>query len=301
MQVDEILQNIPKNSHRHIARAITIVENELSQYEYLLEHLEAKNTPVIGFTGPPGAGKSTLVNQLIKQLLIQKKKVAVLAVDPSSPFNFGALLGDRIRMLEHYKNEDLFIRSIATRGSLGGVSDKIIEIIEVIRAANFDYILIETVGVGQSEVEIAGISDVCTVVLVPEAGDQIQSMKSGLMEIADIFVVNKADREGADTLINTLQLMLHFKDADKEIAVIATQAINNIGVDLLLLKINELITSRLQNNNKKIMLLAIKAYKLIQKNKMKNISVKDIQLDISKQYNNEFNIYKYINKYKTIC
>lgn len=299
MQVEEILQQLPLNSHRHIARAITIVENELTNYDYLLAHLQIKNTPVIGFTGPPGAGKSTLVNQLIKHLLIQKKKVAVIAVDPTSPFNFGALLGDRIRMLEHYKNDDLYIRSVATRGSLGGVSDKIIEIIEVLKAADFDYIIVETVGVGQSEVEIAAISDVCAVVLVPEAGDQIQSMKSGLMEIANIFVVNKADREGADTLINTLQMMLHFKNQEISIPVMSTQAINDIGITELLNAINLLIQDSSNNLDKKTMLLALKTYKMIQKDKMKGLSIKDIHTDILSVYNNEFNIYKYINKYKS--
>lgn len=300
MQVEEILQNLPKNSHRHIARAITIVENELTQYEYLLEHIHLQNTPVIGFTGSPGAGKSTLVNQFIKRLLLANKKVAVIAVDPTSPFNFGALLGDRIRMLEHFKNEHLFIRSIATRGSLGGLSDKIIEIIEICKASNFDYILVETVGVGQSEVEIAGLADICAVVLVPEMGDQIQNMKSGIMEIADVFVVNKADKPGTDLFINNLKLMLHFKENSPEIPIIPTQAINDVGIDELYSIISNLLQSADKTStDKKIMLLAIKAYKMIQKDKMKGIILKDIYNDIKSTYNDEYNIYKYVKKYKS--
>jgi LAO/AO transport system kinase len=254
----------------------------------------------LGFTGPPGAGKSTLVNQLIKLLLSQNKKVAVVAVDPTSPFNYGAILGDRIRMLEHYKNDHLYIRSVATRGSLGGLSDKIIEIIEVLKASSFDYIIIETVGVGQSEVEIAGISDVCSVVLVPEAGDHIQSMKSGLMEIADIFIVNKADREGADTMINALQTMLHYRDSDIEIPIVKTEALNNIGIDELFNLIeSSLSKNEHKNKEKKQMLLALKVYKMIQKDKMKHILLENIKKDIGSIYNNEFNIYKYINNYKS--
>jgi LAO/AO transport system kinase len=299
MQVEEILQNLPKNSHRHIARAITIVENELSQYEYLLENIRLKNTPVIGFTGAPGAGKSTLVNQFIKRLLASNKKVAVIAVDPTSPFNFGALLGDRIRMLEHYKNENLFIRSIATRGSLGGLSDKIIEIIEIFKASNFDYVIIETVGVGQSEVEIAGLADICAVVLVPEMGDQIQNMKSGIMEIADVFVVNKADKPGTELFINNLKLMLHYKENGSETPIVATEALNDIGIDELANTIiNQLQSFEKQTIDKKAMLLAIKTFKMIQKDRMKGILLKDIYKDIKTNYNKEFNLYKYIKQYK---
>src|SRR5262249_37535052 len=147
---------------------------------------------------PPGAGKSTLTDALIGEAIKQDKKVAVLCVDPSSPFNRGALLGDRVRMSEWYNHPKVFIRSLASRGSLGGLHPKIIEITELIKASLFDYIFIETVGVGQSEVEIAGLADVTVVVTVPESGDEIQTMKAGLMEIADIFVVNKADRPDAD-------------------------------------------------------------------------------------------------------
>ncbi len=164
------------NAHnfKSVARALTIVENDLKGSDELLKNLRfSQNTPVVGITGPPGAGKSTLVNCLISQLTSNNKKVAILAIDPTSPFNMGSLLGDRIRMTPHFNHPDVFIRSLATRGSLGGLSAKTIEMTDVLRAAGFDYILIETVGVGQSEIEIAGLADVTLVVLVPEGGDEI--------------------------------------------------------------------------------------------------------------------------------
>jgi LAO/AO transport system kinase len=186
-------------NYKLVARALTIVENDLPAANELLKNLRfAKPSTIIGVTGPPGAGKSTLVNELVSALLSNNKKIAVLAIDPTSPFNFGSLLGDRIRMSTHFNHPDVFIRSQATRGSLGGLSAKTVEMTDVLRAAGFDYVLVETVGVGQSEVEIAGLADVTLVVLVPEAGDEIQNMKSGLMEIADAFVINKADRPDAE-------------------------------------------------------------------------------------------------------
>src|SRR5690606_12306870 len=147
----------------------------------------------IGITGPPGAGKSTLVNAITGHLVNEGKKIAILAVDPTSPFNFGSLLGDRIRMAQQFNNPNVYIRSLATRGALGGISAKTIEIVDLMKSADFDLILVETVGVGQSEVEIAGLADKTVVVLVPESGDEIQHIKSGLMEVAQGFVVNKAD------------------------------------------------------------------------------------------------------------
>jgi LAO/AO transport system kinase len=197
------------NNFRKLARALTVVENDLEGSAELLKGLNPSNTPVIGITGPPGAGKSTLVNAMINNLSAQGKSIAVLAIDPTSPFNLGSLLGDRVRMAEQFNKPNVYIRSLATRGSLGGLSGKTIEMCDVLKSVGFDYILVETVGVGQSEVEIAGLADISVVVLVPEAGDEIQSMKSGLMEIADIFVVNKSDREGADTFANNLKKLVH--------------------------------------------------------------------------------------------
>src|SRR5688572_29229651 len=203
-----LLHQIQKGDIKAIARSISLVENEVPGYEELLQSLPASPTKIIGITGPPGAGKSTLVDALIGLLVENGKKVGVLCVDPSSPFNLGAVLGDRIRMSDWYTHPNVFIRSLATRGSMGGLHPKIIEITDLMKAFSFDHIIVETVGVGQSEIEIAGLADITVVVMVPEAGDEIQTMKAGLMEIADVFVVNKADRPDADTFYRNLKLML---------------------------------------------------------------------------------------------
>lgn len=174
-------------------------------------------------------------------------------VDPSSPFNLGALLGDRLRMSTHFTNENLFIRSVASRGSLGGLSDKIIEVVEVMRSYAFDYIFIETVGVGQSEVEIAGLADTTVVVLVPESGDSVQAMKAGLMEIADVFVINKADRADAEALANSLSHQLHISGREN-IPVLKTVAVEAKGVKELLAEISSRKESPENTNRKSILL-----------------------------------------------
>src|SRR5579859_6352215 len=202
------LQDIQNGNFRALARAISYVENGVGNFFHLLQDMPDHSSRIIGVTGPPGAGKSTLVDGLIGQFVAKKQKVAVLCVDPSSSFHYGALLGDRIRMSDWYNNPDVFIRSLSSRGSLGGLHPRILEIADLLKAAGFDRILIETVGVGQNEIEIAGLADTTIVVLVPEGGDEVQVMKAGLMEIADIFVVNKSDRPGADLFVRNLHMMI---------------------------------------------------------------------------------------------
>jgi LAO/AO transport system kinase len=295
-----LLSSLLKGEIKALARSISLVENEAAGYEQLLQDLPANNaTRVIGITGPPGAGKSTLVNTLITHLTDQQKKVAIIAVDPSSPFNYGALLGDRIRMGQHFNNQKVFIRSMASRGALGGLSPKIIEVSDLIKAAGFDYLFIETVGVGQSEVEIAGIADTTVVVVVPEAGDEIQTMKAGLMEIADIFVVNKADRANADEFVKNLRLLAHTRQTENwEIPVLKTTATTGEGlaslVDAMALH-QEKVKS---NRNHQALLLADKAYQLLQHRRMKGISRRTLQQQIVQNLSEgTFNLYRFVHNY----
>ncbi|MDB5005321.1 MAG: hypothetical protein JWQ34_3546 [Mucilaginibacter sp.] len=281
---------------KSVARSLTVVENNLPGADELLKSLHYnKSTPIIGITGPPGAGKSTLVNSLIEQLVNKGNKIAVLAIDPTSPFNFGSLLGDRIRMTGHFNNPDVFIRSLATRGSLGGLSAKTIEMADVLRAVGFDYVLIETVGVGQSEIEIAGLADLTFVVLVPESGDEIQNIKSGLMEIADAFIINKADRADADLFTNNLKKIIHQKETT-EIPVFKTVATTGAGIN----EVADFISSAKNiKNTRKEFLLTEKAYKLIQQKRMEGVDKKKLQQDIAKALNDErFNLYSFVEAFK---
>lgn len=295
-----LLDGLHKGDFRALARCISMVENDSTGYEDILDELSIDySIPVIGITGPPGAGKSTLVNALIESWSQEGLKVGVIAIDPTSPFNFGSLLGDRIRMVEHFNKPNVFIRSLATRGSLGGLSAKTVEINDVMRAAKFDRIIVETVGVGQSEVEIIGLADTTIVVLVPEAGDEIQSIKSGLMEIADIFVVNKADRDGAATFANNLKKLLHERKAGNwQIPVIKTIASKTEGIISLLEAIEQHTLAGI-NNSKQDFLMTEKAYKLIQTERMKNIDKHALHEAISTaRLKPQFNLYSLLKTWK---
>lgn len=294
----QLLEQIQEGNRKALARGISLVENEQQGYEELLASVTiGPGANVIGITGPPGAGKSTVVDALIGELLQGGKTVAVLCVDPSSPFNLGAVLGDRIRMNQWYTNESVFIRSLATRGSMGGLHPKIIEIADLVKCAGFDYVIVETVGVGQSEIEIAGLADTTVVVVVPEAGDEVQTMKAGLMEIADIFVVNKSDRPGADTFVKNLRLMLApaFTNHNQEVPVIKTVATSHTGMA----ELKDALLHHLQiatANNKQTYLLAEKAWQLIQHRRMKGLSKKQLQEKITAAPK-PFNLYQFVKEF----
>jgi LAO/AO transport system kinase len=293
----QYLHKIQQGDVKALARCISLVENEVPGFELLLELLPSNSIPVIGITGPPGAGKSTLTDSLIGAITQEGKKVGVLCIDPSSPFNLGAVLGDRIRMSDWYNNPNVFIRSLATRGSLGGLHPKIIEITDLIKAAPIDYIIIETVGIGQSEIDIVGLADITVVVVVPEAGDEIQTMKAGLMEIADIFVVNKADRPDADLFVSNLSLMLApaFHSKNITIPIIKTVATTKQGINELYDAIvNQIAHSKL--NEKRSWLLAEKAFFLISQKRMKGIDKNELKKEITKE-GKEFNLYEFIKSY----
>ena len=224
-----------------LSRVISFVENQRDDYHRLLARLYPRSGKAykVGFTGPPGSGKSTLVDKLASKLSLQKNKVGIIAVDPTSPFTGGALLGDRIRMQNLTLYQDVYVRSMATRGSFGGLATTTKEVALVLDAFGKDFIIIETVGVGQVELDVANACDTTVVVFVPESGDSIQAMKAGLMEIADIFVVNKTDREGANRIITELESILDLKrEREKwEYPVVATQAINDVGMEELLSRV----------------------------------------------------------------
>ncbi len=217
-----------------LARLITRVENRMPGLAEIMRSIQPRlgRAHVLGVTGPPGAGKSTLVDRLTARLRAEGASVGVIAVDPSSPFTGGAVLGDRIRMQAHTLDPGVFIRSMATRGSLGGLAAATGDVIKLMDAFGFPWILIETVGVGQTELDIVRQADTTVVILVPESGDSVQAMKAGLMEVADIFVVNKADRDGAHALMAELRFSAHLhysssvsaKDIEWEIPVLAAQA-----------------------------------------------------------------------------
>ena len=287
-----------KIDFKTLSRSISLVENEVPGYEELLQNLPLTGAKIIGITGAPGAGKSSMTDVLIGEMIKDNKKVGILCIDPSSPFNKGALLGDRIRMSQWYNHPNVFIRSLASRGALGGLHPRIIEISDLIKAAEFDYVIIETVGVGQSEVDIAGLAEITIVMLVPEGGDVIQTMKAGLMEVADIFVVNKFDRPGAEQFYNHLKKMLSpaFNNKVGNIPVFKTVASEGVGIKELYTAIKTGTYNPM--SDKHILLLAQRAWALIARSKMENINMEAMKMEIRNLITSgEFNLYKYTRKF----
>ena len=231
------IQGIKANDHRVLSRVITHIENDdyVQDQRFIELYDQAQEAIRLGITGPPGAGKSTIINELIKRFLKKNQTIGVIAIDPSSPFSGGALLGDRVRM-NHYNNDkSVFIRSMGSHGHLGGLARKTQEAGDILAASGKDIIIFETVGVGQGEYDIAKAADITVLVLVPESGDEIQLMKAGLVEIADLFVINKSDREGSGRLADTLNSMINAmgNNSKPDASVYTTVASNGKGMDKL--------------------------------------------------------------------
>ena len=284
-----------KNGDFHVvARAISLVENSGPGAEELLKSLQHTHVPLIGITGPPGAGKSTLADALIKQFVEDGKKLAILCIDPSSSFHSGAILGDRIRMNKWYNNPSVFIRSLASRGTMGGLNARIIQITDLLTHAGFDYILIETVGVGQTEIDISRLADQVVLVLVPESGDDIQTMKSGIMEIGDIFVVNKSDRPGAEQFLTSLKSSIHYQTnkGTDEIKFIQTIATEGKGIAELYKAVRE-NTSRI-SPGRSLKLLTQKAWQLISSYRMRDLDNNTLYHSLEQAARDpDFNIYRF--------
>jgi LAO/AO transport system kinase len=281
-----------------IARAITMVENSTPGAEELLKTLPHKHIPIIGITGPPGAGKSTLADALIRKFTEDGNKTAILCIDPSSSFHTGALLGDRIRMNRWYNNPQVYIRSLSSRGLVGGLTPRIFQITDLLANAGFDNLLIETVGVGQTEVDITRLADQVVLVLVPESGDDIQTMKSGIMEIGDIFVVNKSDRPGSEQFFNSLKSSIHYQTTKSldSIRFIKTVATEEKGVEELYFTIKENIKRNSPDHS--LNLLARKAWQLMAESRMKNVDQAALLSSIQKAIEaGNFNIYRFSEDY----
>jgi LAO/AO transport system kinase len=296
--VTDIEKSVAEGNFLLLAKTISQIENKVEGVDVYLTKLVPKAIPIIGITGPPGAGKSTLIAGLVGEWIAAGKKVAVLSVDPSSPFHKGAILGDRIRMKDWYLHPQVFIRSLASRGHLGGLNSSMIELTTLLQSVGFDQIIVETVGVGQSEVEVASLADTTVVVLVPEAGDEVQMMKSGLMEVADIFVVNKSDRPDAQTFTNHIRQMMMENGVSEDLAkVVATVASQGVGISELIQAIDaHQIANNALGKYKKI--IFTKAIQLIVAHKMQQVDLKKLEQDIETATINEgFNIFSFTQNY----
>ena len=296
--VTDIAKGVAEGNFLLLAKTISQIENKVEGADDYLTKLVPKAIPVIGITGPPGAGKSTLIAGLVGEWIAAGKKVAVLSVDPSSPFHKGAILGDRIRMKDWYLHPQVFIRSLASRGHLGGLNSSMIELTTLLQSVGFDQIIVETVGVGQSEVEVASLADTTVVVLVPEAGDEVQMMKSGLMEVADVFVVNKSDRPDAQTFTNHIrQMMMENGVSEDLVKVVTTVASQGVGISELIQAIDthQISKTALGKQNQ---LMVAKVIQLIVANKMRQVDLvkleQDIALEISKP---GFNIFEFSQRF----
>ncbi len=241
--IDELFLNDGNIDKRKFGRCISALENSFKDAEKILSKIYSPHSEavVIGITGPPGGGKSTLTNELIKKFREKDKTVGVIAVDPTSPFSGGAILGDRVRMTDHSSDKGVFIRSMGSRGNLGGLGPATANVMNLMKSAGFDAVIIETVGVGQSEVEVMHLADAVLLILVPGMGDDIQAMKAGIMEIADIFVVNKADKDGKEKLLAEINMLVHInRDKLKWVPpVVETVAVNGEGVFELMKALDE--------------------------------------------------------------